>query len=120
MPFKDPEIRRVKNRQYYKKWYSNNQHTAVKAAVDSKKRIRREKRQYLLENVGRVCNECGFDADPTAIDFHHITGRVDTEETLTELSWTRLKELVAGDKLVALCANCHRILHSNKRKEARK
>jgi len=120
MPYKDPEVRKLKNRGYHKVWYQKYRSAAIHAAVDVKKRTRRAKRRYLLKNVGSVCTECDFSEDSTAIDFHHIDGRDIGEKNVAELSWTDLKRLVTEDKLVALCANCHRILHSNARKEARK
>ena len=56
------------------------------------------------------CCECGYDANPYALDFDHINPEekeFNISKKLQQYSWKKLK--VEIDKCRVMCANCHRI-----------
>jgi hypothetical protein len=83
-----------------------------KRSVEELARLRnmkRERKLKLLEILGGCCIDCGYDANPAALDFDH-----DLESPKgfniginLGLSWPRLVEEL--QKCVIRCANCHRI-----------
>jgi len=61
------------------------------------------------------CVDCGYDSDPAALDFDHVRG----EKTLgvgqmRGHPWERVFAEI--DKCEVVCANCHRIRTSNRRR----
>ena len=82
-----------------------------------KKNVKKREENYLwmLEyKKDKSCLVCGVN-EPVCLDFHHING----DEKFTEVSKMKYstysietikKEI---DKCIILCANCHRMLHSN-------
>ena len=74
---------------------------------------RRIKNRVLIQEFKRAlkCEKCGVD-DFRVLDFHHVDPKKkDTEiSNMTHCSLERVKEEIA--KCKCLCANCHRILHS--------
>ncbi len=68
MPYKDPAVRKVKNREYGKKYYENNKRV-IQDAVNA---LRRKNRAKWLEYKSTlVCSRCGA-SHPAIIDFHHL------------------------------------------------
>lgn len=108
MPYKDPEIRRVKQREYNARFYLKNK---SKRIAESKQR-----KKDLYRKVGGIksklgCKECG-ETHPACLDFHHRdpSSKVsDVSNLVGCASWkTVLREI---EKCFVLCANCHRKLH---------
>ena len=66
-----------------------------------------------IEYKGGKCELCGFKGHQAVFDFHHIDpDNKSFNWTKTRLqTWKRVIEEL--DKCMLLCANCHRILHSN-------
>jgi hypothetical protein len=71
----------------------------------------RAKKLKFVELMGGRCEDCGFSGHQNVFDFHHLYGK--------DYDWTKLR-LKSNDKIldelkkcVLLCANCHRVRHSN-------
>ena len=68
----------------------------------------------LIQEFGGKCQECGYDKNIAALEFHHINpDEKDFQLDMRHLSNTSIEKLrteVAKCKL--LCANCHRELHN--------
>jgi hypothetical protein len=117
MATKDPE----KRREQWNAWYQRN-----KSDPSYKQKIRefdKDRRKKLVEwfnetKSGLECKRCGF-SHPAALDFHHRN----PEEKLYEVSVmpfrsiSKKKILEEMDKCDVYCANCHRILHWEEKKE---
>ena len=110
-PYKDPEERKRKQKEYSKRWYKNNKQLAKNRVSANKKKNRIAWQEYKAE---QRCTHCGAQ-HPAIIDFHHVI-RDDTKKSVNELiqrgRWKRAKK-EAEEKCIPLCANCHRILHWN-------
>ena len=117
MPYKDPDVRRAKQKEYSRRWYEKNA-AAHKAGSSRNKRIKRN--DWVAFKEKQACAHCGF-AHPAVIDFHHVV-RDKTARKVNKLlsngSFRRAME-EATTKCIPLCANCHRILHWDEQEEAR-
>lgn len=108
MPYKDPEKRRLAQKEYGKRWYEKNRTKHI-AGVNKGRRDRRSK--WLEFKRDLKCTHCGAQ-HPAIIDFHHV---------VRDGEYRAVNKLVsAGNyngameeikKCIPLCANCHRILH---------
>lgn len=106
MPYKDPEVRKAKHKEYSSTHYKNNK-AAVKAA--SKENRSQGKKKWLEFKKGLDCTHCGF-AHPAVIDFHHVGLKKYSVNDLVKngrfgLAYKEVKQCIP------LCANCHRIHH---------
>ena len=63
------------------------------------------------------CVDCGYNEHPAALDFDHLpdTNKVRDIKSGQQLGWAALQEEIA--KCEVVCANCHRIRTSERRKE---
>jgi hypothetical protein len=123
VPYKDPEVKKQKHREYSRKHYELNKEVAIEKAKKQKKAFRTKWMEY---KQSMCCTNCGFD-HPAAIDFHHVNPSPEDKKLFTLLRRNNftaaLKEV---EKCVPLCANCHRIHHydeyaaKKKRKEDKK
>jgi hypothetical protein len=113
VPYKDPEVRKQKLKEYSRKHYETNRE-AVKARTAGARRGFRK----VWDDFKRkqVCIKCGF-AHPAAIDFHHVQYHPDNQKLYKLLQNRSFKAaLEEVKKCVPLCANCHRIHHYDERK----
>ena len=112
MPYKDPEVRRQKHKEYSRRHYEKN-----KATVIAKSGVRRIGFKKIWEEFKKTqsCINCGF-AHPAAIDFHHVEYHPDNKK-LYKLLHNRSFQAALEEvkKCVPLCANCHRIHHHDER-----
>jgi hypothetical protein len=117
LPYKDPEVRKAKQRQYSKRWYESNA-AKHKAGASKNKRIKRN--EWIAFKETQACSHCGF-AHPAVIDFHHVI-RDKTARKVNRLiangSFKRAIE-EATTKCIPLCSNCHRLWHWYEQEEAR-
>lgn len=79
---------------------------------------RRRKAEHMNAiKVGRGCAECGFNAHPAALDWHHKDPSQKSEGVAILVGknarWSLVEDEMA--KCEVLCANCHRIRHANER-----
>lgn len=70
--------------------------------------------EYLLSHG---CADCGYNKHPAALDFDHLPGTVKVRDIKSgqQLGWVALLEEIA--KCEVVCANCHRIRTSERRRE---
>ena len=70
----------------------------------------------LVEYKGGKCEKCGYNKCVDALDFHHRNPD-EKDFSIGGKSWSfeRLKNEV--DKCILVCANCHREIHYNIKKE---
>jgi len=108
MPYKDPEVRKAKHKEYSKKHYEKNKAAGDKRLVKSnqdKKKAWKEFKNTLS------CVQCGF-KHPAVIDFHHVDPKTKIKGVH---EWARMgsykKAFEEVKKCIVLCSNCHRILH---------
>lgn len=116
MPFKDPEVRKIKAREYAARYYRKNQARVQSRTARNKARYRDEWREY---KASFSCAGCGLTGFPDVLDFHHLPEYRDDESKrsvnrlLAYHQYTRARE--ETEKCVALCANCHRLGHHMER-----
>jgi hypothetical protein len=119
MPYKDPEVRKQKNRQYQATYYEKNKATVI---ATTKKSVKKYKDQWREYKATLACVKCGQN-HPATFDFHHIdssTKEVSVNRLVKYRAFKRAMEEVK--KCLVLCANCHRIHHHEERenKKAKK
>lgn len=69
---------------------------------------RKSLRQKAIEYKGGVCQLCGYDKCPEALEFHHVGNEKNfgiSQKGYTR-SWERVKKEL--DLCMLLCSNCHR------------
>jgi len=108
MPYKDPEVRRQKQKIYSDTWYARNRETH-KANQSVSKKLMRDK--WMAYKATKKCSHCGI-SHPALIDFHHIV-RDETKQAVNNLLKFSIKKAIeeAETKCIPLCANCHRMVH---------
>lgn len=116
MPYKDPDVRREKQRGYSKKHYEKNKERAKERTLRNK-RLRRKEWDAFKATLS--CAHCGI-RNPILIDFHHIDKN--NKETVNVLikNGRFLRAFEEVKKCIPLCANCHRLVHQRERHKARK
>ena len=72
-----------------------------------------QKRDKVLEFLGRKCSRCSYDEFPCSLDVHHVdTSKKDVNfSSMRGWNWERIKEELKN--CVLLCKNCHAAFHSN-------
>jgi hypothetical protein len=113
MPYKDPEKRKAKAKEYSKRHYENNKPAQIeRVRVDKiKKRIEWEAYKATLQ-----CAHCG-ENHPSALDFHHVV-RDPSNRKISELCTNGAYKLARQEietKCIVLCSNCHRKHHHEER-----
>lgn len=117
MPYKNPIVRAQKNAEANKRWYQKNK---VKHKAGTAKNRKDYRALWVEFKETQECFMCGFD-HPATIDFHHVIreGKLVVSTLVRNGSYSRAMEEVMT-KCIALCANCHRILHWQERIDAKK
>ena len=116
MPYKDPEKKRQKQREYSKQHYQKNRDYILKRAGTQRRKGRDlwEKFKMTLQ-----CAVCGF-SHPAALDFHHPPN-TKTHNVHTLIAAGRYAEAYREtEKCIVLCSNCHRIHHWKEAKDRRR
>ncbi|MBI3521988.1 MAG: hypothetical protein HY071_02665 [Chloroflexi bacterium] len=82
------------------------------AATYRSLKVRRKRRKAdLIQTRGGCCEECGYDASPAALEFHHRDPAT-KEFALGNFQGTWDRLLREAEKCDLLCANCHRTRHA--------
>ena len=107
MAYKNKEDQVASQRRYYDK---------NKQKVKEQSKLRRRKIATWFREYKSVliCSHCGysFAGRPEACDFHHLDP-LTKEYTMNSASQASMKALREEiEKCIPLCANCHRIVHS--------
>jgi len=93
-------------------WYPRNRE---RHGASVRANVRRLKQLVDDEKARRGgCERCGFNEHPAALDFHHRDGetKLGTIANLKRLGAGTARHLAEMAKCDLLCANCHRILHT--------
>ena len=116
MPYKDPELRKAKQKEYSRKYYEANS-DAVKLATKKKNKCNRKAWDAFKATLS--CLKCGQN-HPAALDFHHPPGTKEYSvfQLLQNNRYT--KAYAEAAKCLVLCASCHRIHHYEENKLAKK
>ena len=113
MPFKDPETRRERQKEYSRRYYAKHKSKQLHRSKRQKDRVREK---WIAFKATQKCSHCGVQ-HPAVIDFHHPGEK---EHAVQELVSRRgnltlaIKE--ATENCIPLCSNCHRLLHWNERR----
>lgn len=118
MPFKDPEKRRAKNREYNRKHYAANKEKIL-ARSKIYKGVTRQR--WIDFKSSLSCAHCGF-SHPAALDFHHHTPDPMNIKInrLVSLGAYALAMREIEEKCIVLCSNCHRVHHFDEREEKKR
>jgi hypothetical protein len=110
MPYKDPETRRLRQREYSRRFYLKNKATYIARAQRQKDAVRAE---WIAFKAKQKCAHCGAQ-HPAVIDFHHPgTKEHAVQELVSRNNNLTLAIKEATENCIPLCSNCHRILHWN-------
>jgi hypothetical protein len=110
MPYKNPEVRKKKQKEYVDTYYEKNKEAIIAASRESARTYKEKWRGY---KATLACVQCGQN-HPATFDFHHIdrsTKEASINKLIKNRAFKRAMEEV--QKCVVLCANCHRIHHHN-------
>ncbi|QOE32633.1 HNH endonuclease [Klebsiella phage Muenster] len=79
---------------------------------------RRELKLLAVEYKGGCCEKCGYDKCIAALEFHHLDPN-EKDFGISSSGHTRSFEKlkIELDKCIMVCANCHREIHDDERKE---
>ena len=115
MPYKDPVVKTLKQREYSKKWYEANK---AKHLEGTKRNKAEAKRQFKEFKSGLSCTICG-ENHPATLDFHHHTPHPSNRKIsslITDGQYSKaIEEIMA--KCIVLCSNCHRKHHYEENKK---
>jgi hypothetical protein len=111
MPYKDPEVRKAKAREYSARHYAANA-AKVKAVSRGSRTVARQAwREY---KSSLACVTCSF-AHPDVLDFHHLPSfRSEPDKQAVNFYAARgqfRRAYEEAAKCVPLCSNCHRLGH---------
>ena len=110
MPYKDPEVKKIKQAEYKKRHYERNKEAYLQRSVINK---RRQKKVWAEFKASQKCTQCGMQ-HPAVIDFHHVIRGKDKRSVNKLVADGRFAAAMEEiKKCVPLCANCHRLLHWN-------
>jgi hypothetical protein len=117
VPFKDPEKKKSKQKEYARRWYEKNRKKHIATAGKNRDKARDA---WLLYKGSLSCAHCGV-KHPAVIDFHH-TVKDETYQSVFALAANGRYAAARKEasKCVALCANCHRVLHYEVHQERRR
>ena len=119
-----PESRRVSSARYYennkpsikarnKTWADAHPEVKQESVIRYREKCLNMWMELLKERDMTSCIRCGYDKCFAAIEFHHLDPNKKkfskTKMLKSALTRMRLDEL---DKIIPLCANCHRELHN--------
>lgn len=108
MPYKDPEVKRIKQAIYKKRHYEKNKAAHIAKTTQNK---RKRKGEWDVFKASQKCSHCGVQ-HPALIDFHHVIRDGDKQSVNKLVADGRFKRAMEEiQKCIPLCANCHRLLH---------
>jgi len=100
--------------EYNRQWQERNP-GLKKRSMD---RFRQKRTEWLTDlRAKSSCSICGqsFPDHPSVIDFHHKSGE-SKESGISRMRLQTMSQIKAEvDKCIAVCANCHRIIHQKQR-----
>lgn len=101
-----------KRRKYCRRCYKRKKRGKQNAGVGSRK-------HRAVDLFGRKCADCGFVTDIDAVyEFHHTGPRLNKNTPAKILRDTWRAFVTESERLVMLCANCHRVRHHHARNKS--
>jgi hypothetical protein len=97
---------------YWKEvWYPKNKARHIAYAIEWNNKRREAIRTMLSKlKVERGCVDCGYNADPIALDFDHISdNKLFTISRAQRAGYSDEKIMAEVAKCEVVCSNCHRI-----------
>lgn len=76
----------------------------------------KDRKKAFVRLLGNECCKCGIkhDESNTAIfDFHHKNGETKKGDWTKIRNWSLERQRDELEKCILVCANCHRLIHSN-------
>ena len=72
-------------------------------------------KERAVQHMGGCCSRCGYDASPSALEFHHIipAEKEYAWDEMRKMAWSKVLEEL--EKCILVCANCHREVHDEMR-----
>ena len=118
MPYKDLEVRKLKQAGYSKTYYEKNRKLVISKVNKNKKENREWFKAYKSDLVCKICKE----NRPATLDFHHVNPCKSNTKVhqLVSDGHTKIRIVKEINKCVVLCSNCHRIHHEKERENKRK
>jgi hypothetical protein len=113
MPYKNPEVKKKKHKEYSREHYLKTQE-ATKLRTKAVKA--QQKDEWFTFKSTLKCSKCGFD-HIAALDFHHedpSTKLGNVHRFVSNGQFAKAYEEIK--KCIVLCANCHRIHHYREKK----
>lgn len=118
MPYKDPKKRALMQREYHKRYYRKRRDYFIKKAQESNARLTERNREYVNEYLrNNPCVDCG-ESDPILLEFDHVKDKkvMNISDTIyNQWSIKRIQKEI--DKCEVRCANCHRKVTHERRKQ---
>jgi hypothetical protein len=108
MPYKDPEVKKRKHKEYSRKHYESNKAQVIALTMENKKKARID---WAAFKSTLKCTVCG-ESHPSTLDFHHEDPTTKDQAVswfIKNSQFTRAIE--EAMKCVVLCSNCHRKHH---------
>lgn len=126
MPYKDKSVKQENDHLWHqanktavakrkRDYYLNNKDLVDAQRIANRKRIQ----EFIVQQkMGKACVRCGI-SDYRVLDFHHLDP---TQKELTlahawQRYWSKKRILQEIEKCELLCANCHRILHWEEKRD---
>ena len=73
----------------------------------------KQNRNFIIENMGGRCINCGFDKYQSALQVHHLDPSKKDKNFSSIRGWSKQRIIDEIKECVLLCANCHSAVHSN-------
>lgn len=116
---RDPILREKRNKRQ-RELYAERAATSVgrkrhNTRQKDKRTLRREMTDVI--KVGQGCADCGYNADPIALDFDHLPGTDKIAAVATMVGDAKGWEMIIAEiaKCEVVCSNCHRIRTRDRR-----
>jgi hypothetical protein len=113
MPLKDPEARRIYQKQYHRDWYLMNRQEQY-----TKNKQRNTEILIWFKSLKKQmkCERCA-ESHPACLDFHHrdASKKEINLANAVHKNWGKERILLEISKCIILCSNCHRKEHYKER-----
>lgn len=76
----------------------------------------KKKREFIIEQLGGKCVECGYDKFKSSLQAHHLDPNVKDKNFRSIRGWSEQRILDEIQGCVLLCACCHSAVHSGELK----
>ena len=95
-----------------KKFYGKKKHICASCHNKYTKELGKDKKNYVVSNLGGKCVVCGFNKFNSALDVHHLDPSIKEASMRRMLGWSKKNIDKEIETCVLMCSNCHRGVHS--------